>query len=73
MQSEKKKLLKNFKILIEDLLDNYDEYTDKEKQQVKELFSSVCELNNILEKYDIEVDFAWQEYFNTVQRYFGAN
>ena len=32
MKTEKKELIKNFKALIEDLLDNYDNYTDEEKE-----------------------------------------
>ena len=73
MEKEKKVLIKNFKTVIEDLLDNYEKYTQEEKNQIKELFQKVSELNAILDKYDIETEFAWQEYFNSVGRYFGAN
>ena len=31
MQKEKKELIKKFKVVIEDLMDNYEEYTDEEK------------------------------------------
>ena len=37
---EKKELVKKFKILIEDLLDNYDKYTDEEKVLFKKYNSS---------------------------------
>ena len=73
MEKEKKALIKNFKTVIEDLLDNYEKYTEEEKVQIKELFQKVSELNAILDKYDIETEFAWQEYFDSVSRYFGAN
>ena len=73
MQSEKKKLVKSFKSLIEDLLDNYEKYTDDEKAKVREVFENASELNIILDKYDIEIGFDWQEYFNSVSRYLGAN
>ncbi len=73
MKSEKKELIKQFKVVIEDLLDHYEEYTDEEKAQIKELFQKVADLNTILDKYDIETDFDWQEYFNYVSRYLGAN
>ena len=73
MEKEKKALIKNFKTVIEDLLDNYEKYTEAEKTQIKELFQKVSELNAILDKYDIETEFAWQEYFDSVSRYFGAN
>ena len=73
MKSEKKELIKNFKVLIEDLLDNYEKYTDEEKAKVREIFEKASELNVILDKYDIESEFSWQEYFTSVGRYFGAN
>lgn len=73
MKNEKKELIKNFKILIEDLLDNYEKYTEEEKAQIKELFDMASALNTILDKYDIETEFCWQEYFDSVSKYFGAN
>ncbi len=73
MKNEKKELIKNFKILIEDLLDNYEKYTEEEKAQIKELFKKASDLNAILDKYDIETEFCWQEYFDSVSKYFGAN
>ena len=62
MKSEKKELIKKFKVLVEDLLDNYEKYTDEEKNQIKELFEKASELNAILDKYDIETKFSWKEY-----------
>ena len=73
MKNEKKELIKNFKTLIEDLLDNYEKYTEEEKVQIKELFDMASALNTILDKYDIETEFCWQEYFDSVSKYFGAN
>ena len=73
MKNEKKELIKNFKTLIEDLLDNYEKYTEEEKAQIKELFDMAAALNTILDKYDIETEFSWQEYFESVGKYFGAN
>ena len=64
MQNEKKELLKKFKSVIDDLMDHYEEYTDEEKVQIKEIFQKVAELNTILDKYDIEVKFDWEEYLN---------
>ena len=37
MKKEKKELLKNFKAVIEDLLDNYEQYADEEKTQIKDI------------------------------------
>ena len=73
MANERKTLIKNFKTLIEDLLDNYDLYTEKEKDQIKELFQKASELNAILDKYDIETEFSWEEYCDTVCRYFSIS
>ena len=70
MKSEKKELIKNFKALIEDLLDNYDKYTDGEKAQIKELFQKTVDLNAILDKYDIEKKFDWAEYWSACSAYF---
>ena len=47
MQNEKKDLLKKFKVIVDDLMDRYEEYTDEEKAQVKEIFQKVATLNAI--------------------------
>ena len=70
MKKEKKELIKNFKVVVEDLLDNYELYTDEEKVQIKELFESVQKLNTILDKYDIDTKFDWAEYMAAVGQYF---
>ena len=71
MRKEKNELVKKFKVVIEDLLDNYEKYTDEEKEQVKEVFRKVAELNAILDKYDIDVDVDWNEYITAYDHYFG--
>lgn len=70
MQNEKKELIKKFKMVIDDLMDNYDKYTDEEKAQIKEVFQKVADLNAILDKYDIDTKFDWQEYLDIVGQYF---
>ena len=72
MKTEKKELLKNFKALIEDLLDHYDEYTEGEKDQIKEIFQKAADLNTILDKYDIERNFEWTEYLDAIGQYFNS-
>ena len=72
MKNEKKELIKNFKVVIEDLLDNYEKYTEEEKAQIKEIFEKVAALNTILDKYDVDKKFDWQEYFTSIGRYFDA-
>ena len=71
MKKEKKELIKKFKTVIEDLMDNYEEYTDEEKAQIKEIFQKVADLNTILDKYDIEVEFDWDEYLTACNQCFG--
>ena len=72
MKSEKKELIKKFKGVIEDLLDHYEDYTDDEKAQIKEIFQKTAELNTILDKYDIETKFDWSEYIIAVGNYFDS-
>ena len=69
---EKKELLKKFKVLIDDLMDNYEKYTDEEKAQIKELFQKTAELNTLFDKYDIDAEFNWEEYIIAVGRYFNT-
>ena len=71
MKNEKKELMKQFKVVIEDLLDNYEKYTDEEKAQIKEIFQKVAELNAIFDKYDIDTTFDWDAYFINVGHCFG--
>ena len=70
MKNEKKELIKKFKVVVEDLLDNYEKYTDEEKNQIKDLFQKVADLNAILDKYDIETQFDWAEYLALCSQYF---
>jgi predicted methyltransferase len=71
MKKEKKKLIKKFKVVVEDLMDNYEEYTDEEKAQIKEIFQKVAELNTLLDKYDIDMKAEWAEYSEAYGQYFG--
>ena len=72
MKKEKKALIKKFKAVIEDLLDNYEKYTDEEKAQIQEIFQKVADLNTVLDKYDIETKFDWTEYLAACSQYFDA-
>jgi hypothetical protein len=72
MKTEKKELIKKFKIVVEDLLDNYEKYTDEEKAQIKELFQKAADLNTILDKYDVETKFDFTEYLSACSQYFDA-
>ena len=70
MKKEKKELIKKFKVVVEDLMDNYELYTDDEKTKIKEVFQKVAELNKVLDKYDIEKPSFWEDYGNAVVQYF---
>ena len=70
MKTEKKELIKSFKAVIEDLLDNYDKYTDEEKGQIKEVFQKVADLNAVLDKYDVEKKAYWTEFCAAYSDYF---
>ena len=71
MKKEKKKLLKKFKVVIEDLLDNYEIYTDEEKAQIKDIFQKVADLNKVLDKYDVAKESYWTDFFNAYGQFFG--
>lgn len=71
MKKEKKELIKSFKAVIEDLLDNYEEYTDAEKAQIKEIFQKVADLNKVLDKYDVISEEYWSEYSTACNHFFG--
>ena len=70
MKNEKKELLKKFKVVIDDLMDNYEQYTDEEKAQIKEIFQKAADLNTLLDKYDVAVKLDWQEYIVAYGQYF---
>ena len=72
MKNEKKQLVKRFKVVIEDLLDHYEEYTEEEKAQIKEVFQKVASLNTLLDKYDCDIGTKskWTEYLGACDQYF---
>ena len=70
MKKEKKELIKKFKVVIEDLLDNYEIYTEEEQAQIKEIFQKVADLNKVLDKYDVEKKFDWDQYVEVYYQYF---
>jgi predicted methyltransferase len=70
MKKERKELVKNFKAVIEDLLDNYDKYTEEEKAQIKEIFQKVADLNKVLDKYDVAKEGYWSKFFTAYGQFF---
>ena len=57
--------------IIKDLLDNYEEYTEEEKAQVKDVFQKVVDLNKVLDKYDVVKESSWAEFFAAYGQFFG--
>ena len=72
MKKEKKQLMKMFKVVVADLLDNYESYTEEERNQIKEIFQKVAELNTVLDKYDIDTKSTWEEYLELCSSYFNS-
>ena len=72
MKKEKKELLKNFKVVIDDLMDNYESYTEEEKAQIKEVFQKVLNLNKVLDKYDVAKESYWTEFFAAYGQFFNT-
>ena len=72
MNAEKKELIKSFKVVVEDLLDHYEEYTEAEKAQIREVFQKVADLNAVLDKYDVDTKFGWQDYFAALEQCFDS-
>ena len=70
MNKEKKELIKQFKAVVEDLLDNYEIYTEEEKNQIKDVFQKVADLNKVLDKYDVEKKGYWAEFFDAYGEFF---
>ena len=70
MKTEKDALVEKFRELIDDLLDHYEEYTEEEKAQIKDLFMKASDLNAILDKYDIEKKLDWPDFLSAFDRYF---
>jgi predicted methyltransferase len=83
MKKEKKELIKKFKVVIEDLMDNYEDYTESEKAQIREVFEMVANLNKLLDKYDFDsCDLGacnndkkshWDEFVDAYGHYFNLN
>ena len=52
MANSKKEITKKLKEVVEDLMDNYEKYTESEKEQVKNQMQQMINLNKSLDKYD---------------------
>ena len=73
MKKEKKALIKKFKVVIADLLDHYEDYTEEEKNQIKEIFQKTADLNKVLDKYDVDAKSVWAEFYAAYGQYFNTD
>jgi len=60
MSKDRRNIVTAYKKIIKDLLDNYDEYNDKEKKAIKDILSDLYTLNRSLNKYD-KKPRAWED------------
>lgn len=68
--NSKKELNKAFEKLIEDIMDNYDKYTDEDKRAVESLYNNALSLNDRLEHYD-KKPTAWEKFKIAFNNFFG--
>lgn len=68
----KKTLIKEFKALIEDIMDNYDKYNDDEKKQVKNALETLQNLNSNLDKYDAKLQNEFDKVKKAFRDFFGG-
>ena len=74
MANSKKELVKRSKDLIDDIFDNYDEYTDEEKHRIQSLMNQMSNLNLDLDKYDKQSSkrkSLWERFTRAVGDFFG--
>ena len=60
MSNDKKNVVIGYNKIVEDLLDNYDRYTENEKNAIKKILSDLYNLNRLLNKYD-KKPRAWED------------
>ena len=53
-------------------MDHYEEYTEEEKSQIRDIFQKVAQLNTVLDKYDMEMEVDWAAYEAAYNQYFGT-
>ena len=69
--SKKSELKKCFINLIDDIMDNYDKYSDEEKNEIKVFYEAAEKLNDKLESYDSKKSIL-EKYLNAFKNFFGG-
>ena len=72
MANTKKELYKQIDLLVEDILDNYDKYSDEDKLRVRNLIEQMTKLNGILDKYDKKKKSFWDKLTEAFNNFFGV-
>ncbi|MGN1200895.1 MAG: hypothetical protein ACI4R8_01335 [Candidatus Caccovivens sp.] len=72
MANTKKELNKQIDLLVEDILDNYDKYSDEDKLRVKNLIEQMTKLNGVLDKYDKKKKSFWNKLTEAFNNFFGV-
>lgn len=71
MANKTKALTNSFKAVIEDIMDNYEDYNPSEKEQVKNALEKLKNLNSNLDKYDKGLVNAFQKVQEAWNNFFG--
>jgi len=73
MANSKKEITKKLKEVVEDLMDNYEKYTESEKEQVKNQMQQMIILNKSLDKYDSWITRVYDKIIEAFNDFFGKN
>jgi len=73
MANSKKEITKKLKEVVEDLMDNYEKYTESEKEQVKNQMQQMINLNKSLDKYDSWITRVYDKIIEAFNDFFGKN
>lgn len=73
MANSKKEITKKLKEVVEDLMDNYEKYTESEKEQVKNQMQQMINLNKSLDKYDPWITRVYDKIIEAFNDFFGKN
>jgi len=73
LKKEKKELLKKMNDLVKDLMDNYEKYSEPEREAVESQMKGMVSLNSLLEKYDPRKPKWYEEIINAFTNFFGKN
>lgn len=71
MSNYKKTITKKLKDVVDDLMDNYEKYSDSEKLQVENQMKQLIDLNKTLEKYDSRITRFWDLVIDAFNNFFG--